>query len=494
MMTFTGRTPEALLSRNDSKLSSTTCRGITSSGRPCRRTIASSKLAPVAQIARNVDPIVGNASFDTRARDVILAGYCWQHKAQADNEEKRIVPPIESSGHVALRRLNHRSSIDTLVARLGILDLDHGVREALDSVHVNRKAVTPRRRRSDTKTSRQALDVVINPVGSVVSAKECTHARNRMRPTTSINPGLAPIIKRSPRKSPGLFAALCFGGGVEDDYMEVVRHRHRSGQSSTRPESHRVARPHDATEKSSPPRGASSEEAAHENNRPIPSTQTAQFLALIPRNLTPQLTSLLLGELSKPISPYDEEGFIYIFWLTETTSKQPSATEAASLLGESAQSSPGRRANEIIRNHATKSDNGSSEKKILLKIGRTSNVHRRMSEWTRQCGYSLSLLRFYPYISPSQSSSSDRMPDNASPQRNPPRKSEQRESGGVRMVPHAHRVERLIHIELADKRIKRSCDVCAKEHREWFEVGASRESVGDVDSVIRRWVSWAETR
>jgi hypothetical protein len=62
----------------------------------------------------------------------------------------------------------------------------------------------------------------------------------------------------------------------------------------------------------------------------------------------------------------------------------------------------------------------------------------------------------------------------------------------VRKVPHAHRVERLIHIELADQRVRRDCAACGKEHREWFEVEATREGVKGVDEVVRRWVGWAE--
>ena len=61
-------------------------------------------------------------------------------------------------------------------------------------------------------------------------------------------------------------------------------------------------------------------------------------------------------------------------------------------------------------------------------------------------------------------------------------------------MPHAHRVERLIHLELADKRVTHNCEACGKEHREWFEVEASREGVRGVDEVVRRWVAWAEER
>jgi hypothetical protein len=47
----------------------------------------------------------------------------------------------------------------------------------------------------------------------------------------------------------------------------------------------------------------------------------------------------------------------------------------------------------------------------------------------------------------------------------------------VRKVPHAHRVERLIHLELGEQ---------------WFEVEASRDGVKKVDEVVKRWVEWAE--
>jgi hypothetical protein len=55
-------------------------------------------------------------------------------------------------------------------------------------------------------------------------------------------------------------------------------------------------------------------------------------------------------------------------------------------------------------------------------------------------------------------------------------------------------VERLIHIELNGKRAQGSgkCTVCGREHREWFEVDASKDGVKAVDEVVRRWVDWGE--
>lgn len=85
------------------------------------------------------------------------------------------------------------------------------------------------------------------------------------------------------------------------------------------------------------------------------------------------------------------------------------------------------------------------------------------------------MLRYYPYLAGSQES-----------------------SGAVpHMTPHVKRVERLVHIELSGMGLRKDngkCEACGREHREWFEVEATREGVKAVDRVIRRWVEWDETR
>lgn len=112
---------------------------------------------------------------------------------------------------------------------------------------------------------------------------------------------------------------------------------------------------------------------------------------------------------------------------------------------------------------------------MLLKIGRAQNVQRRLNQWTRQCGYNLSLIRYYPYH-PTLSSASVNVP------RTP------------RKVANAHKVERLIHIELNSKRAQGSgkCGECGREHREWFQVEATKDGIKAIDEVIRRWVDWGE--
>lgn len=129
-----------------------------------------------------------------------------------------------------------------------------------------------------------------------------------------------------------------------------------------------------------------------------------------------------------------------------------------------------------------------SKKTIMLKIGRANNVTRRMNEWQRQCGYKLNLVRWYPYIPSTPQPSPDKpsYPDLSRPS------TSRRQSDVVRKMPCVKRVERLIHLELAEKRVLKDCEACGKEHREWFEVEASQEGVRGVDECVRRWVGWAE--
>ncbi len=136
-----------------------------------------------------------------------------------------------------------------------------------------------------------------------------------------------------------------------------------------------------------------------------------------------------------------------------------------------------------------------NKRTIMLKIGRANNITRRMNEWQRQCGYAMNLVRWYPYVSstPQPSPQHERhavYPDLSRPPSN------RRQSSGeaVRKVPCVKRVERLIHLELAERQVKRQCTACGKEHREWFEVEASQAGVRGVDEVVRRWVGWGETQ
>ena len=225
-------------------------------------------------------------------------------------------------------------------------------------------------------------------------------------------------------------------------------------------------------------------------------SQTAQFMSLIPHSASPETASLLMKELAKGFSTGDEAGYIYIFWLTPESDPATPPHEAAKALlttnPRSRSTSRGRAASDALDRYATSYDddddaprsrgrggngNGGGQKKnkkILLKIGRANNVQRRLNEWQRQCGYNISLIRYYPYVS--SSSTSDVM----------------------RKMPHSHKVERLIHIELQGRGLRvmdrGKCPSCGKEHKEWFEVDNTRAAVADIDEVVRRWSDWDETQ
>ncbi|KXX78771.1 hypothetical protein MMYC01_204408 [Madurella mycetomatis] len=403
-MPFFANTPESRLGRSDSKNPSSTCRGVTSSGLPCRRAIAADG---------------DNESF-----------YCWQHKDQASASANSTPGPKKT--HTPI--LEERTSLDTLAERLGL-------------------AARP--------------------------------------------------------ESKEFFSCCCLRIPL-DDFSPPPRPRPQPIQPTT---------------VSTPPRPSGKKHSSQylsPSPRPSPSpgrpsrrgsdvSQTAQFMSLIPHDAPPQTASQLLAELAKPISEGDEAGYIYIFWLTpESEPATPPAEAARSLLAPPATPNRnGRRPSEVLRSFARtigddddddddeyvpddyvpsrrpgddsrrsgnkkKQRDSSKNKKILLKIGRATNVQRRLNEWQRQCGYNLSLIRYYPYV-PSGSPAAE------------PRK-----------IPHSHKVERLVHIELTGRGFRvtdrEKCEACGKEHREWFEVEASRTAVAEVDDVVRRWSDWDESQ
>lgn len=177
-----------------------------------------------------------------------------------------------------------------------------------------------------------------------------------------------------------------------------------------------------------------------------------------------------MAELARPHVESDTKGYIYMFWLPPTGTKAAAPVDAARDLLSSdpptqRPSQRSRRASEVVSTFAT-SNRAHTKKTMVLKIGRAANVQRRMNQWQRQCGRDVEVLRVYPYAPSSP-----------------------------RATPHAHRVERLIHLELSGMGMRAdlgSCDACGREHREWFEVEANRAAVREVDAVIRRWVEWDE--
>ncbi|KAL2856244.1 meiotically up-regulated gene 113-domain-containing protein [Aspergillus pseudodeflectus] len=423
-------TPESIVSHSDSKNPATTCRGITSNGLPCRRGLASSTSPQRTATRTRVQPGID-----------ITALYCWQHKDQAESILRRTTWTSEPG------QKPPRSSIDTLMDRLGVLEIN------------------------DTQ-----------------------YARPPQKPKPKKQ------IKRS---------FCCFDIIEDDEPLPSKPSRPSAGTSS----SGKPTKPQQMQQVSSlaPARSVAKPKAnAKPKLKPKPqnqapsstsSAQTNSLLAWIPASLSPQTTSLLLTELAKPISSADEPGYIYMFWITPSRSNKsqpPPVDVATSLIPISATNTETinqiRRTSTAIAkardlNALTSSPDPSKNNPgtVRLKIGRTTNVHRRLNEWTRQCSNHLTLIRYYPYTSSSSRRRQGRDANGAT------------EALGFepgQKVPHVHRVERLIHLELADIRARDLgvCLECGKEHREWFEVAAERTALKRVDECIRRWVRWAQSQ
>lgn len=401
-------TPEARLGRADSKNPSTTCRGITSAGRPCRRP--------------NTLPQGGKIKVSDPSDERL---YCHQHRDQARLAAAQSASGSGRPAHAAIAE--ERSSIDTLAERLGLIKTNSA------QVRPSAQHQRPPRPAQQKKSSSLWCCCFSIPLDLELEEQD-----------------------PPPRPQP-----------------KPVQHDGSSRPSHLAP-----------TSGVSPQPGSSNQQPSAGSNV----SQTAQFMSLIPHTASPETASLLMKELAKGFSSGDEAGYIYIFWLTPETDPATPPHEAAKALlttnPRSRSTSRGRAGSDALDRYATSYDDeprsrgrGGSEKKnkkILLKIGRANNVQRRLNEWQRQCGYNISLIRYYPYVS--SSSTSDVM----------------------RKMPHSHKVERLIHIELQGRGLRvmdrGKCASCGKEHKEWFEVDNTRAAVADIDEVVRRWSDWDETQ
>lgn len=457
-MSFTGRTPESLLPRSDSKDPATTCKGITTNGRPCRRALAAFPgTSPLASPGRD------NGVLAVLDENNAAAFYCWQHKDQAETLA------AQPEQRTTLYPLKERSSIDTLIDRVGVLNLDEEIQRPKKARHRRRRSDEQHLTRRDTLPS--GWSGMEGPLMSVPEdlshyqrpkRKEHTYGRSNVKASWSCCIRADDDDDPPPWPGPHRNNVHAQPSGYTSpapltvpNNLQVVQ---RKPVSTDQPEM--IQRPlHSAT-----------------NNNSKSQTQT--LLSLIPTSLSPQTTSALLAELSRPISPHDEAGYIYIFWLTpdSETSKPDDETASSLLDDDDYQASPTRqqRTSNALERYASVRK-PTEPRKILLKIGRAANVHRRMSQWTKQCGQNITLVRYYPY-SPTQKQ------DVSSSLSSAPQK-----------VPNITRLERLIHLELSEKRAQREvCEQCGREHREWFEVDASKKGLKAVDEVVRRWVRWAE--
>ncbi|KAI8263174.1 Meiotically up-regulated protein 113 [Colletotrichum sp. SAR 10_77] len=375
--------------------------------------------------------------------------YCHHHRDQAASRSSQSSPGPRVSGQPILEE---RTSIDTLADRLGLVD-----------------------------------------IGSDVSKKNKRPRPNAGGSTDGEKPQGGYSTQSRPRRE--ITLCCCFTIPLEfgeDPQEENIPPRpqprpvQNGGSAAMPPASSRPSNNHLSPNASTSNPGRPSTSSRHSRKsssnqaspQPLSQHQTAQYLALIPGTTEPSVASALMAELARPYGSSEEPGYIYMFWIM-ATSKKASApvNEARGLLSPpSADRGGGRqRRTSDVASAVAHASKGAPDNKMLIKIGRAANVQRRMQQWSRQCSYDIEVLRYYPYI-PGASQASGEQP---------------------RMVPHVHRVERLIHLELQGMGLHAgpiNCDGCTSVHREWFQIDASKKGIQVVDEVIRRWCDFDETQ
>ncbi|KAG4301615.1 hypothetical protein PCANB_001704 [Pneumocystis canis] len=133
----------------------------------------------------------------------------------------------------------------------------------------------------------------------------------------------------------------------------------------------------------------------------------------------------LANELKRSISTNDKPGYIYVFNLQPSDKITPYSLE-----------------------------------KMIIKIGRASNIQRRLSQWPKQCSFIPELIEYFP---------------------------SNQDCSKYCIV--SHRIERLIHIELQDKFLckPQTCVPCGISHREWFYI-PNFATWNEVKQTIEKWV------
>ncbi|KAI1943948.1 hypothetical protein LOZ66_000536 [Ophidiomyces ophidiicola] len=460
--------PEFHLDRSDSKNPLTTCQGVTSDGRKCRRSIVSAKdAAKKAAIAKQLgNRTAGKA--EVPAEDF----FCWQHKDQAYFLKKKGAPTTQVRG---------RSSIDSLAEKVGLLNMGDGKTS-------NTKGSKPQHPAPPSRPERRVRDG--------------TQAQQRSSRPSNETPAVS-----TPRPKKRLSAGrrlFCFITGIDDGNGTVLNVRRRTEQARPTPQlepqvarmpprfqpqhakwptTAQAHRPHSEIPQIIEPAEYRAQKQNQRQSMPADtssrpsmlgqhsssSSQTQSLLSWIPTSLSPETTSKLLQKLSEPLSSSEEAGYIYIYCVTPNSTAPlpdiapflvPHRTEIGPPTTEIMQSAG------ISLNRVRNDNLARVASTITLKIGRAVNVSRRL---TQQCAQNLTLVRYYPYSPPSS---------NVPPQK----------------APNVHRLERLIHIELGDRRFRLQdpCKQCGKRHQEFFEIEADREQLKMVDECVRRWVRFSQ--
>lgn len=443
-MSAFANTPELRIDRSDSKNPATTCRGITSSGRPCRNALRTAGQQQTATVSKRTKLRVDDPADESL--------YCWQHKDQASISAHSSPGPRRGNTPI----LEERTSIDTLADRLGLVDIEDGPKQRPKPQRLNAGGVASQYR-PKKKRPKQSSGWCCFAILCPDSSYEDRPPRPRPTPLQGQTTVSMPANIQANREKYDL------GGTPKPTTPDKTS---RPGSRPTPSPNHSTGGYSPAGTPSRPPRTSKlspSPNPSRPSSRRPSDVKTVEFLRLV-EDVPPETAALLLAELAKPVSEQDEPGYIYIFRLEPERLTSPPSSDA---------STPLRTPKDLVSPRGGKQVVASQlQDTYLLKVGRANNVQRRLNEWKRQCDHEISLMRYYPYV----------------PSRDP--------DATPRKMPHSHKVEKLIHIQLTGLGMRvtdrEKCKNCGREHREWFEVKADRESVADFDRIVRKWSDWNE--
>ncbi|KAF9152637.1 hypothetical protein BG015_004974 [Linnemannia schmuckeri] len=171
-------------------------------------------------------------------------------------------------------------------------------------------------------------------------------------------------------------------------------------------------------------------------------------------NLPDYVQNKLRKAMERPTSDNDKPGYIYAYQLKETRS---------------------------------------TGTHTLFKVGRTDNVYRRMNEWSDKCGSPPILLEVFPEQGALAPKDENDLAETSKPE-------DDSVVTGLRCR-YAHRLERLIHIELKPFHDKNHTCPCNTKHMEWFMIpnqpGLSekqqlKQAWAQVRRVIVHWTNYME--
>jgi hypothetical protein len=434
--------------------------------------------------------------------------FCWQHKDQAEDL-------IDGAEKVEIKE---RSSLETVLQGLGLEEVKEEDEEEKASVVKDKLRERERQRRAAgqvriQETRKHGKGGFLAALFSCFTGSEPSSGQSsqnkapRPRPPqalaspmkTSLADRSRPKIKISEPERTSLpsqqrrRASDSNAYGLSNNSQQPLKaHRASLPTSSLKSSTLRpplATQPHASSAPNVPHRKPLTPISSHQRqNRASSAPPSSQNLSLL--NWTPSLPvsptdanrltyAKLLTAMSEPPTAGDSPGYIYMFWQTSLPTSSPESDAASQVAHGTASAgviqffeSRARRDSSASASR-TSLGNGrgtGSPKTVFLKIGRAANVMRRMTQWRNQCGYNISLLRYWPQ---------------------PVREAK---AAGLRNK-YVGKVEKLVHLnlEMLGLRVKRECR-CGTEHREWFEVQAKAAAVREVDNVIGNWVRWCEER